>query len=106
MSWAMNHRRNRAVLPMPPIRVLARPGGLAGFDVPAWGGHGRFPGPLARETSGLRLSATRLGLERSEPKTVKSWAGAAAFGKADSLTKVWIGVPFAVVFVMGCLTLA
>lgn len=91
---------------MPPIRVQARPGGLAGFDVPAWGGQGCFPAPRLRQRSGLRYSPTRLGLERSEPKTRKPWAEGTACGKGPSLAEVWIGVPFAVVFVMGCLTFA
>jgi hypothetical protein len=105
MQRVMSYGRNQAVSPMTQDRAAPRPYGLSGFDILAWGGHGFFPGPRVRKASGTPVAAGVRGLDRIERKAAGHWASRTAAANADSLATVWISVPFAVVFVLGCLTL-
>jgi hypothetical protein len=83
----------------------ARPRGLSGFDVLAWGGQHFVREPRARKLSRPAPGDRGPGLGCVEEKA--AWLGLrpAAPGKVDSLATVWISGLFAVVFLMGCLTL-
>jgi hypothetical protein len=88
------------------LRAAARPAGLSGFDVLAWGGQYFVRDPRARLASGSWLGDAGRGLGRVERKAEGPGFRGGTAGKVDSFTTVWISGLFALVFLMGCLTLA
>jgi hypothetical protein len=114
MHAAVRNCRTLAVSTKARGRAAARPYGLSAFDILAGGVHGFFAVPAAREDATPQDTGDRRGLDGIERKTALSRLGRAAAGEAGSLATdsvatgsaatVWISVPFAVVFVLGCLT--
>jgi hypothetical protein len=93
-------------------RVAAGPPGLSGFDILALGAQAFVPRPAGRPSWGSRVSSSAsslariAGLDGIERKGAGHWTSGTVRGKAELLATVGISVPFLVVFVLGCLTLA
>jgi hypothetical protein len=104
MHAAMSSR-NRAHSPRTQVRAGIRAPGLPAFDIFTGDTHGVFPGPRVRKASGKPGADDDRGLDRIERKAARHYASRRASGKVNSLAAVWVSVPFAVVFVLGCLTL-
>jgi hypothetical protein len=79
--------------------------GLPAFDTIAGGVPGLVPDPRVRTLSDTRIDAGIRGLDSIERKAAGRWASRPKTGKVNSLAPLWVSVPFAVVFVLGCLTL-
>jgi hypothetical protein len=84
--------------------AAARPGGLSGFEVFSWGGQYFVRDPRAPMASAAAIPDAARGLGRVERQP--AWPRAARPAKADLLAEVWISGLFAVVFLMGWMTLA
>jgi hypothetical protein len=105
MHSAISNGRSQAITPLIQARAAARPGGLSAFDIFGTGARGFLTAPRLRPVSDVPAAAMR-GLERVEGKAARLRRSRAVLGTADRFAAVWVGVPFAVVFVLGCLTLA
>jgi hypothetical protein len=64
--------------------------------------HGFFPATTAPQAAG---AGGFRGLDRIERKETGRRMDRAAIGNTSLAASAWIAVPFAVVFVLGCLTL-
>ena len=105
MRVAMRNSRNRAGRAKTQARAATWPDGLSGFDILAGGVHGFFPAAPAPQAAGPGGGTGVRGLDRIERKETMRRIGRATIGTASLAATVWIGVPFALVFVLGCLTL-
>jgi hypothetical protein len=88
----------------PEKRPAPRPEGFSSVNILAGGVHGILAPP--QSSPGAPVARSR-GLGRIEDKRdTRKGRVYVTFGGADSLAVLWISVPFAAVFVLGCLTLA
>jgi hypothetical protein len=79
--------------------------GFSGVNLLAAGVHGFLP-PADSAAIGSRPSGSS-GLGRIEEKVAAGLGRiCSAFSKADSFATLWITVPFAALFALGCFTLA
>lgn len=78
--------------------------GFSAVNLLAAGVHGFLP-PLEQPAAASSPQPVSRGLGPIDDKRAATRARAAS-GKADVLATLWVGVPFATVFLLGCLTLA
>jgi hypothetical protein len=88
-------------------RLVVQLGNLADVGALTAASGGLFVAPRpSRTTAKIRISPNSLGLERIARKTTRNRPlSAAVVEAAGASVNVWIGIPFAAVFVLGCLTL-
>jgi hypothetical protein len=94
--------RNRAGSAGPENRHAPRPEGFSPVNILAGGVHGILPPQFAGAPGSRSRGLGRIEDKRSAPKGRVY----VTFGGVDSLAALWISVPFAAVFVLGCMTLA
>jgi hypothetical protein len=86
----------------PEKRLVPRPEGFSPVNILAGGVHGILAPPQSSPGAPGARGRDRIEDKRGNRKSRVY----VTFGGADSLAVLWISVPFAAVFALGCLTLA